>query len=270
MATDAQAINQSRSDKLITPANVAAWAADTDTYAFASEVQALTDPGADRILGYDSSTDTWKWFTVTQGLEISNVNFRFHWDGMTELAAADVDTTNDLVVIYDTSAGVHRATAVGNLPAITGSGQSEDFKYKTADESVTSSDTLQDDDHLSGWSLDASTLYRFEIHLWVEAATSTPDIKVAFQVDNALTDSQYTIMSTSDGGASIADGETDVTTAHSRGLTAGARTGIRLQGFVLTGGSATVIDLQWAQAVNNATATTVYAGSWGYFEAASA
>jgi hypothetical protein len=266
VATDAQAAAETTNDVLVTPANVQAWADDTSTYAVLAEIQALTDPGADRVIGYDSSTDTWKWFSVGEGLEISTNNIRYAFNSLTELAAADVVTGTDLVWLYDTSAGTFRSITVGELPAIAAGSVNEDTKYKTADQTVTSSDTLADDTHLAAWSLDASAYYRFEGYLIADSgASSTPDLKIALQTSAAFTESEMTWTSHDSSSGQTNDHITDAATAILVPLVGTRTHGIKVQGYVQTGSAATV-DFQWAQNTSDGTGTTLREGSWMYFE----
>lgn len=138
---------------------------------------------------------------------------------------------------------------------------------KTADESVTSSTTLQNDDTLLV-SVEASAVYEFALHLAVVGNT-TGDFKMGFTFPTSST-----CWWSGKGGV-----ETDAgfgasgSTRHSVSFgdasgTAVAYTGsttilsIHVMGVLSVSTTAGTLQLQWAQNTSNATATTVKAGSF--------
>lgn len=136
------------------------------------------------------------------------------------------------------------------------------IKYKTADESVSASTTLQSDNHLAGYALVAGGYYRF--HGYIEAdGPAAADANVALTFTNAPQD--FCMSLTHFGG---------VTTSGVAGAAAGATLfglgtplGIEINGLVranaVTGGT---VDMQWSQTFSDAGATTFYRGSWLKFE----
>src|SRR3990167_11402530 len=103
-------------------------------------------------------------------------------DGVRELmaqlktAVVDLTSAQTLTTKTLTSPVVNSATGIGQAIV----------KRKTADESVTSSTTLQDDDHLT-FSIGASEEWVGSIFLSVGAALSTTGIKIAITVPTAAT-----------------------------------------------------------------------------------
>ncbi|MFD9225374.1 hypothetical protein ACFWDI_36440 [Streptomyces sp. NPDC060064] len=140
--------------------------------------------------------------------------------------------------------------------------------HKTADESVTSSATLQNDNHLLV-SVLANAEYEIVLRMCANGSASG-DIKLAWTVPAGSTSQRFCRgPDTSSAGSSAA------TTVRSNGLTDGHATAINYGVFstsqqsfieeilyISTGGTAGTVQLQWAQNVIDATATTVEAGSY--------
>lgn len=131
---------------------------------------------------------------------------------------------------------------------------------KSADETVSSSITLQDDDELL-LPLLANTDYLFESFLYVLGGRDG-DFKLAFTVPaaasllwqafhiNVTTVAALALQTASAASVAIDFGTNDlVQTFH-------------IKGSVRNGANAGNLTLQWAQAVSNATGITVKAGSW--------
>lgn len=132
--------------------------------------------------------------------------------------------------------------------------------YKLANEQVTSSTTLQNDDELF-LAVEAGGLYILDC--WVEfTATSGVDIKVAWTFP-AGSSMNYSALGTgitnyTDYDSSVVAGGT------SRGARGNGATpqGISSRGHLQASSTAGTLQLQWAQNTSNAAATTVLAGSW--------
>lgn len=135
---------------------------------------------------------------------------------------------------------------------------------KTADESVTSSTTLQDDNHLS-ITLQANTSYWIDLFLITDGATAG-DIKLAVFIpsgtfrwitnglDAATTGTSGDVNRRVKGGGAVVG--TDVGTAG-----AGTSTVIPARGIVRIGATGGLTWLQWAQNASSATASRVLTGS---------
>lgn len=135
---------------------------------------------------------------------------------------------------------------------------------KAADETVSASTTLQNDDELL-IPVEASTTYIFEAVLFYDGAT-TGDIKVAFSVPAGATIEWTTIRAASSLAANNYAAQIDVVTGGSS-VTSGANgagnhIAYRCRGTVVVGGTAGNLQLQWAQAVSDPTASTVFAKSF--------
>jgi hypothetical protein len=128
---------------------------------------------------------------------------------------------------------------------------------KEADESVTSSTTLQDDDALQ-LTLAANSFYKLEAHLTVFSASANPDFKYRFE---------FGAVGNWSGLKEDADQSTgfdinQTTNAITKTLSAGVATTIIVNIQMEIGGGAGPFKLRWAQNTSDGTATTVKAGSF--------
>lgn len=159
----------------------------------------------------------------------------------------------------------------GNL-SVTGIGYRA-FVRKTADESVTSSTTLQNDNELT-LAVAANCTYAFRVWLLATDATdANGDIKFGFTfptsavchfsgkgphtllASGAFGDGEYIGRNTATSGSTVA----------SYGLTTSV-IGIEITGLLIVGANAGNLQLQWAQNTSDANATTVQAGSFMILE----
>ena len=134
--------------------------------------------------------------------------------------------------------------------------------YKTANESVTSSTTLQNDDHLL-FAVAANEVWVARFYLIGNAAT-TGDVKIAWTVPAGAT-----LLWNAHG---LGEGVTSIEGAHkfagssSSGAAqtfggSGFTFGIHGSIYVANGSTAGNVQLQWAQGTSSGTATTMFAGS---------
>jgi len=165
------------------------------------------------------------------------------------------------------TAGFIRGTGAGHVIASNyGGGASNLFVRKSADESVTSSATLQDDNHLV-LAVEPNTTYEVTAFIIYDGAT-TGDIKVSFTgpagatldwtplgLITSVTASTGQIKT---GHDTFADSE-GVGTA---GVGAGNRAVLQPHGLLVVGATAGSLTFRWAQLASDATATTVLTGSW--------
>ena len=170
--------------------------------------------------------------------------------------AANVLRTNDSLVVD------------GSL-TVSGVGQVQ-YIAKTADETVNSSTTLQDDNHLV-LPVAASAVYTFEIDLYTTESTDfVGDIKVSFTCPTGATFDMHGIgaHTTDLTTGTSANGEWIgklATTSAGANLTFGVGTGltgIRVHGRLVMSSTAGNFQLQWAQNASDASGTTVKAGSF--------
>lgn len=141
-----------------------------------------------------------------------------------------------------------------------------DETIKTADESVTSSTTLQNDNHLF-YTVGATGTYIFDLWLWMNsAANAAGDIKIGFTfptgtcgftaigLDTTLASSFTGTMHTQ--GVNSA---TSGTTALALGLSTSTTVG-HVHGFLIATATGT-LQMQWAQNGSNGSASTILTGS---------
>jgi hypothetical protein len=139
------------------------------------------------------------------------------------------------------------------------------FARKAADEAVTASATLQDDDDLV-LPLEANASYAFDAFFIYDGATGG-DLKVAFTVPAGATLAWSGYGQST--GATIASGVINTFALTSSGsaagvgaIGAGQKLTVRPQGIVRTGATAGNLQVQWAQNASDPTATTMFTDSW--------
>ncbi len=132
--------------------------------------------------------------------------------------------------------------------------------YKGADESVTSSTALQNDDALY-LALNPDAVYFFACMLDYEGgAQGSSDLKFAWAGPSGFT-MAYGLLAITPGGGSSA-GYLRGPAGASCGTTGtGNRWSALMTGSLTTGGSPGTLQLQWAQNTSSGTATVVHAGS---------
>jgi hypothetical protein len=133
----------------------------------------------------------------------------------------------------------------------------EQRKYKTADESVTSSTTLQDDDHFTGVSLTAGGYYSFEAFIVCDG----PGGKFASIFSDTPQLYGCVLAYAYSGGHNLVTGVT--AGAVITYINDAANSGMKITGFFrANAGTGGTFKIQWAQSASNATPTRWLAGSW--------
>jgi len=132
-------------------------------------------------------------------------------------------------------------------------------KRKTADESVSSSTTLQDDDHLT-FPIAANEEWRATYELSFGATISAGGIKLAFTTPSGATQELMAILGTNNSG-DIANGfagrnNTSGSLVLNIVPSAGTDAIVHASVWVLNGATPGNVTLQFAQASSSATATT--------------
>lgn len=130
--------------------------------------------------------------------------------------------------------------------------------YKTADESVTSSTALQNDDHLV-MAIAANEVWRYSADLFWEA-DGTGDIKFAFTGPAGVTEMRLWHGFGTDGAGGTNNEDTTYTGSGTvcgshQGQGAGTVRHTILGGYIANGGTAGNLQLQWAQNTSNAVAS---------------
>ena len=176
-------------------------------------------------------------------------------------AANTLRTGDNLVVDLN-------ATVTGNL-TVSGIGQVQ-YIVKTADETVTSSTTLQNDDHLVLAAV-ANAVYVFALDLYITESTDyVGDSKMSFTCPTGATFDMHGAgaHATSFTGGTSSDGEwigklatssAGATLAYGVG---NVLTAVRVYGRLVMSSTAGNLQLQWAQNTSDGTGTTLKAGSY--------
>ena len=134
------------------------------------------------------------------------------------------------------------------------------YARKTADESLVSSTTLQNDDHLF-WSVVANTIYELSLHVTYNSGV-TPDFKIGWTFPAGLT-MTWAYIGVDLAGAIVNRGNLIQTSVLAQGGAAGVEIHLAVFGVVVVGGTAGTLRLQWAQNTSDAGSTIVRAGSYG-------
>ena len=148
------------------------------------------------------------------------------------------------------------AGAAGATGATGPAGSVFDYKYrKTADESVSSSTTLQNDDILK-IALAASDAVEFSAVMFVSSTSATPDFKMTFTVPSGA--SVRWFAEWFDGVAYQSSSiVTSSGTTATFTITANTLGMVKLTGIVVNGSTAGDLQLQWAQNSSNSAAVKV-------------
>jgi hypothetical protein len=148
------------------------------------------------------------------------------------------------------------AGATGATGATGPAGSVFDYKLrKTADESVSSSTTLQNDDVLK-IALAASDAVEFSAVMYVSSTSATPDFKMTFTVPNGASVRWH-----AEWFDGVAYQSSSIVTASGTTVTflmaANTLGMVKLTGIVVNGSNAGDLQLQWAQRVSDSAAVTV-------------
>lgn len=138
---------------------------------------------------------------------------------------------------------------------------------KTANETVTSSTTLQDDDHLT-FSIAANEVWTVLAVLYVTGAEAG-DIKIAWNVPAGAAGHHGIIGIGVDNTAGVESAATsafgagsDLTVAQNSGIDSSSRNTLLATVCVVNGATAGAVTLQWAQRASSASSTFIVANSY--------
>lgn len=195
------------------------------------------------------------------------------------LTADTSPTSDDLLYVVNDPAGTpgdrkvtvgNMATAMAGLSAFTGVYVPQAWhvvKRKSADETVNNSSVMQNDDHLS-FAIGASEVWVVSFHLFVSAASATPDLKVALTLPAGATSAMGIIgpatANTILAGDAILQSFTDATTALTVGviIDSTANNVVRYSACIENSTNAGTVQLQWAQSAATASDTKVRKNSF--------
>jgi hypothetical protein len=161
---------------------------------------------------------------------------------------------------------ITRDTDTLTIGSTGGGGGGALFVYKSANESVTSSTTFQDDDHLN-LDVAANTTYHIEIHL-IGFLGGTQSIKGQLVIDGG----QAFDLKVSNFGTYNTDNNVLVRTQVGTGTTVSIISAgsfllsnnpvLTIRGYLITGSAGGNIKFQWAQQTSDANSTTLQSGSY--------
>jgi hypothetical protein len=183
----------------------------------------------------------------------------------------ETNTNSDIIIsgpvpildmIYDS---VSNQWLLGTLNAnqVIGAVGSIIYRYKTADESVTSSATIQDDDHLT-FNVNAGETWELSGEIQADNSSNNIDIKVAFQLPTGAFMRIYTT-GIQDAGGNAIQGNGLLTTSNATKtmqINGGVSTLITFRGIFITGSNAGSVKFRWSQGTSNASTTTVRSYSY--------
>ncbi len=132
---------------------------------------------------------------------------------------------------------------------------------KTADENVTNSTTLQNDDHLFV-AMAANDVWEFEAVVYFTSTSNTPDFKATFTVPTGATIRWYAEFRETDGGTATGALINASATTTAYDMTGNQSAVMRARGVVINGANAGNLQMQWAQNASSGTAMTVQSGSF--------
>ena len=131
--------------------------------------------------------------------------------------------------------------------------------YKSADESLNTNTTLQDDDHLF-FSVAANEIWHIKLNLFfTDASAGTADIKLAFTWPASATGGFYTVFQNAGGTLAYRQWESSGSATDLSGDNATAL--VVIEGVLEVAGTSGTFRLQWAQNTSNASNVTVEKGS---------
>lgn len=191
--------------------------------------------------------------------------------GQSDVVAEQASDTLTLVagsgISLTTNAGSDSVTITASGGSTVGDMLDYQMVRKTADETVTSSTALQDDNELA-FSVGANETWVSDWILAVDGATAG-DIKIAFNSPAGSTGRWYShtydVGATTSSGAQIHNNNTDLTDGgtSTRGtLGAGVSSTIRISLIIVNGVNAGTVRLRWAQGTSSGTATSVLTNSY--------
>jgi hypothetical protein len=183
----------------------------------------------------------------------------------------ETNTNSDIIIsgpvpildmIYDS---VSNQWLLGTLNAnqVIGAVGSIIYRYKTADESVTSSATIQDDDHLS-FNVNANETWELSGEIQADNVSNNVDIKVAFQLPTGAFMRIYTTGIQDAGGNAIQGNGLLMTsnTPKTMQINGGVSTLITFRGIFVTGSNSGSVKFRWSQGTSNTSTTTVRSYSY--------
>lgn len=237
--------------------------ANTRFFDFKQTSPALRHNETRQMIGFDGNRDAIRFGNFTDIIELlnnfvalNNVPIQSQESGGTVRGLIKLNASNQVEIGNINNPIEAKSNGIANLDGVPIAKQLSSFK--TADESITNSTTLQDDDDLI-LALEANKTYFFVLDAAVEAGSTTPDIQ--FDIKGPTGSSGAYWGATSEAGTFDDVARTTLGAATAMQLDTGARPYI-LKGFIEMGGTAGNLRFRWSQNTSSADATTVRKGSF--------
>lgn len=181
-------------------------------------------------------------------------------DGASKISIEDAGALIVATNVEGALAEIAAATAT-----LVASDAATQIKVKTADESVTSSITLQDDNHLTGFAIAQNS--RYAITGFLDYDQNIGDLRLAFQYTVSPGKRHYQVHAVAENGTTDDDTDNSGVDLLITAVTDAQNASAFISGMVTFGavGSGTG-KLTWAQGTSSANATTLKEGSWLKFE----
>lgn len=197
--------------------------------------------------------------TAGQGASIIGIN-----DAGGKLAATDVEAAlQEIATEVDTNAANIATNVTGisdNAAAIAVLQANPITKVKSASQSVASSTTLVDDNHLNNFVLAANSTYIIDGQL--SYTQNIGDLKFGFTFDQTVASRAYMVFAVAEDGTTDEDTDNAGLDLVLTALTDGQDICARITGILKTSTNAPTAKLQWAQNTSDANNTTLYENSW--------
>lgn len=169
-------------------------------------------------------------------------------------------------IVYDSSApGLRQYT--GSAWVIYN--PNEQWKWKTATETVTNSTTLQADDHFT-FSYAANARYKLEMYLiYVAAGATDGGLKCSWASSTAVTHFEFTNFAVNSGTAAalkeynVVPEVLNDPAARAIGTNGTGRMSLHPTGLLVTGANAGTLTMNWAQVAATVSGTQLWVDSWG-------
>lgn len=183
-------------------------------------------------------------------------------DTLDGTAAGSVSLAANTCMVFKTTAA---ANGYLKLAQYQDPDTSVQLKVKSADESVSSSTVLQDDDHLTGFSVEAGETYFVEVFLNIVVGNATPDIKIYFDVtgvpDILITGELIFGGSFTGNTSRYVSAGSHGSESFSLGSGSGGRNSINMSGLFVPATTES-FNFQWAQNISDAASVTLKKGSF--------
>ena len=236
-------------------------------------LEALTDPGTDRIYIWDESVNLSKLSTVSDGIQVTATpSVTLDVNGLSALTQAQVVTTTDYVPVFDASATLHKKVLVSDLVgSVTGVPTT---KRVTTTEARTN-DTLATSAYFTGWTLVAGTTYKIEGSLWLTTTQNSlgTGFRMRWDATTALLSGIIGSVNSSfidTGGtsngvsttAAVPGSATGTTTSTCFMLGNSANDVATISGTITAGGSNSVLSMAWSVESGGSYTINMREGSW--------